>query len=34
VAVSILGEMIRFRRASLPQAKPMALEDEEGKVLV
>lgn len=34
VAVSILGEMIAFRRASLPQAKPMAMEDDEAKVLV
>ncbi len=34
VAVSILGEMIQFRRASLPQAKTMELEDDGSKVLV
>jgi xanthine dehydrogenase accessory factor len=34
VAVSILGEMIQFRRASLPPAKAMALEDEKAKVSV
>ena len=34
VAVSILGEMIQFRRASLPQAKSMELEDAGSKVLV
>jgi xanthine dehydrogenase accessory factor len=34
VAVSILGEMIQFRRASLPQAKTVELEDEGSKVLV
>ena len=34
VAVSILGEMIQFRRASLPPAKTMELEDDGTKVLV
>ena len=34
VAVSILGEMIQFRRASLPQAKTMELEDDGSRVLV
>lgn len=34
VAVSILGEMIQFRRASLPQAKTMELEDDGSQVLV
>ncbi|MEE9254417.1 MAG: XdhC family protein, partial [Pseudomonadales bacterium] len=34
VAVSILGEMIQFRRASLPQAKTIELEDDGSKVLV
>jgi len=32
--VSILGEMIQFRRTSLPPAKTMELEDEGSKVLV
>ena len=34
VAVSILGEMIQFRRASLPPAKTMTLEDDGSKVLL
>ncbi len=34
VAVSILGEMIQFRRTSLPPAKTMELEDDGTKVLV
>ena len=34
VAVSILGEMIQFRRASLPRAETIELEDEGNKVLV
>ncbi len=34
VAVSILGEMIQFRRASPPQAKTMELEDDGTKVQV
>ncbi len=34
VAVSILGEMIQFRRASLPKAKSIELEDEGSKVVV
>ena len=34
VAVSILAEMIQFRRTSLPPAKTMTLEDDGSKVLV
>ena len=34
VAVSILGEMIQFRRAAPPQATTMVLEDDGSKVLV
>lgn len=34
VAVAILGEMIQFRRASLPQAETIELEDDGSKVLV